>query len=94
MWTRKGHYYEFHNIENQKEHKKICKPSLHRKSLFSWSLLRHHYIKNDKDHYYKNQKVEKIVQRISKVSVLSDFHILITYGIITYGVFGFFGVNK
>ena len=20
----KGHYYEFHNIENQKEHQKIC----------------------------------------------------------------------
>ncbi len=39
----KGHYYENHNVENQKEHWKICKPSLHRKSLFSWSLLRHHY---------------------------------------------------
>ena len=39
----KGHYYENHNVENQKEHRKICKPSLHRKSLFSWSLLRHHY---------------------------------------------------
>ena len=35
----KGHYYQFHNIENQKEHQKICKPSLHQKSLFSSSLL-------------------------------------------------------
>ena len=25
--------------QNTKEHQKICKPSLHRKSLFSWSLL-------------------------------------------------------
>ncbi len=35
----KGHYYKFYNIKNQKEHGKICKPSLHRKSLFSSSLL-------------------------------------------------------
>jgi len=100
----KGHYYKNHNVENQKEHQKICKPSLHQKSLFSWSLLRHHYIKNgflvdhyikiDKDHYYKNQNVEKNVKRKSKVSVLSDFHILTTYGVSTYGIFGFFGVNK
>ena len=32
-----------------------------------------HYIKIDKDHYYKNQNVKKNVKRISKVSVLSDF---------------------
>ncbi len=52
----KGHYYKFHNIKNQKEHRKICKPSLHRKSLFSWSLLQHHYIENGflVDHYIKN----------------------------------------
>ncbi len=30
-----GHNYEFHNVENQKEHQKIWRPSLHRKSLFS-----------------------------------------------------------
>ncbi len=30
-----GHYYENQNIENQKEHQKIWKPSLHRKWLFS-----------------------------------------------------------
>ena len=64
----------------------------------------HHYIKNgflvdhymeiDKDHYYENQNVKKNVNRTSKVSVLSDFHILTTYGVSTYGVFGFFGVNK
>ena len=36
-----GHNYEFHNVENQKEHWKIWRPSLHRKSLFSWSLLWH-----------------------------------------------------
>ena len=60
----KGHYYKFHSIENQKEHQKISKPALHQKSLFSWSLLPHHYIENgflvdhyikiDKDHYYKS----------------------------------------
>jgi hypothetical protein len=70
--------------------------SLHRKWLFSWSLLRHHYIKNgflvdhyikiDKDHHYKNQNVEKNVKRTSKVSFLSDFHILTTYGVSTYGI--------
>ena len=36
--TGKGHYYENHNIENQKEHRKICEPSLHRKSPLKWSL--------------------------------------------------------
>ena len=35
----KGHYYKNHNIENQKEHRKICKPSLHPNCLFSSSLL-------------------------------------------------------
>ena len=90
--------------KTKKEHQKICKPSLHQKSLFRWSLLWHHYIKNgflvdhyieiDKDHYYKNQNVKKNVKRTSKVSVLSDFHILTTYGISTYGIFGFLGVNK
>ncbi len=45
-----------------------------------------HYIEIDKDHYYKNHNVEKNVKRTSKVSVLSDFHILTTYGESTYGV--------
>ena len=45
-----------------------------------------HYIKIDKDHYYKNHNVEKNVKTTSKVSVLSDFHILTTYGKSTYGV--------
>ncbi len=34
----KGHYYENQNVENQKEHQKICEPSLHRKSPLKWSL--------------------------------------------------------
>ncbi len=56
VWLGKGHYYKFHNIKIQKERWKICKPSLHRKSLYSWSLLRHHYIKNGflVDHYIEN----------------------------------------
>ena len=31
------HYYENQNIKNQKEHQKICKPSLPRKWLKNWS---------------------------------------------------------
>ena len=31
----KGHYYENQNIENQKEHRKNCKASEHRKCLLS-----------------------------------------------------------
>ncbi len=38
------------------------------------------------DHYYENQNVEKNAKRTLKVSVLSDFHILTTYGVSTYGV--------
>jgi hypothetical protein len=58
----KGHYYKFHNIKNQKEHRKICKSSLHRKSLFSWSLLRHFRCSDftygvKKDHNIKNQNI-------------------------------------
>ena len=37
-------------------------------------------------HYYKNQNIKKNVKRTSKVSVLSDFHILTTYGVSTYGI--------
>jgi hypothetical protein len=45
-----------------------------------------HYIEIDKDHYYENHNVKKNVKRTSKVSVLSNFHILTTYGESTYGV--------
>ncbi len=45
-----------------------------------------HYIEIDKDHYYENHNVEKNVKRTSKVSVLSNFHILTTYGESTYAV--------
>ncbi len=45
-----------------------------------------HYIEIDKDHYYENQNIEKNVKRTSKISVLSDFHILTTYGVSTCGV--------
>ena len=36
----KGHYYEFHNVEIQKERRKKFKASERRKWLFSFSLLR------------------------------------------------------
>ncbi len=40
--------------QKSKRTSKICKSSLHQKSLFSFSLLRHHYIKSPflVDHYY------------------------------------------
>ncbi len=63
------------NIENQKEHQKNFKASEHQKCLFSSSLLRHHYIKIDKDHtmkvvdrYYKNQNIEKNEKNIKSLS--------------------------
>ncbi len=31
----KGHYYENNNVKNQKEHRKICKPSLHQNVALS-----------------------------------------------------------
>jgi hypothetical protein len=31
----KGHYYKNHNVKNQKEHRKICKPSLHQNVALS-----------------------------------------------------------
>jgi hypothetical protein len=34
----KGHYYKNQNIKKQKEHQKICKPSLHGKSPLKRSL--------------------------------------------------------
>jgi len=40
FWLGKGHYYEFHNVEIQKEHRKNCNQSLHRKSPLKWSLRR------------------------------------------------------
>ena len=33
----KGQNYEFHNVENQKEHRKPCKPSQRRKDLLKRS---------------------------------------------------------
>ena len=57
-----GHNYEFHNVVNQKEHRKIWIPSLHPKSLFSWSLLRHFRCSDftygvKKDHNIENQNI-------------------------------------
>ena len=36
----KGHYYENQNVENQKEHRKPCKPSQRRKELLKRSERR------------------------------------------------------
>ncbi len=63
----KGPYYKNNNVENQKEHRKICKPSQRRKWFLSWSQLRHHNVENGflVDHYIK--KNEKNIQKISFV---------------------------
>ena len=69
-----GHYYENQNIENQKEHRKICKPSLHQnvyhyiknQCLFSSSLLQ------KSDH---RKECEKNIESISFVW----FYILTSY---------------
>ena len=54
-----------------------------------------HFIKIDKDHYYENQNAKTNVKRTLKVSVLSDFHILTTFGKSTYGVLEkFFFLNS
>ncbi len=54
IMTREGHYYKNQNIKNQKEHRKKFKASEHLKCHFCLSLLRHHYIEIDKDHYYES----------------------------------------
>ena len=40
LFLGKGHYYEFHNVENQKEHRKIWRQSQHRKALLKGSERR------------------------------------------------------
>ncbi len=45
----KGQNYKNYNVENQKEHQKIWRWSLHRNVSFSWSLLRHQYYDKKKD---------------------------------------------
>ncbi len=36
----KGQKYEFHNVKNQKEHRKMWRGSVHRKDLLKWSERR------------------------------------------------------
>ncbi len=83
----KGHYYENHNIENQKEHRKICKPSQRRKWLLSWSQLRHHNVENGflVDHY-----IEKNEKNIKKISFAWFSH----FDYLWHKYLWHFGVNK
>jgi hypothetical protein len=78
----KGHYYEFHNVKNQKEHQKICKPSLHQNVAFSWSLLRHHYYDKNKtfDIVILPMASKKINTSKIKNIFLSNYLWHITYG--------------
>ena len=83
----KGHYYENHNVKNQKEHRKICKPSQCRKWLLSWSQLWHHNIKNG---FLVNHYIEKNEKNIEKISFVWFSH----FDYLWRKYLWHFGVNK
>jgi hypothetical protein len=56
-FTGKGQNYEFHNIKNQKEHRKRCKPSQRRKGLLKGS--EHQKRKRSEHRKVNNHNVEK-----------------------------------
>jgi hypothetical protein len=53
----KGHYYKFHNVENQKEHQKIWRRSQHQKALLKGSERRKR--KRSEHRKSNNHNVEK-----------------------------------
>ncbi len=84
---RFNHVYHLRGGQNVKFHyydRQIF--SLHQKSLFSWSLLRHHYIENGflVDHYYDKNKTFDvlILPMASKKITTSKIKISTTYGIL------------
>ena len=68
----KGHYYEFHNVENQTEHRKIWRQSQHRKALLKGSEFR----KRKRSEHQKCLLSSSLLQQKSDFRC-SDF----TYGI-------------
>ena len=86
----KGQNYENHNVENQKELRKLRRRSEHRNGLFSWSERRkanYHNVEKQiittskrVDHYYKNHNVEKNEKNVESL-IFVIFHILTTYGV-------------
>jgi hypothetical protein len=78
----KGQNYENYNVENQKEHQKIWRWSLHRNVSFSWSLLQHHYYDKKKtfDVVILPMASKKITMLKIKNVFLSNYLWHITYG--------------
>ena len=79
--------YENQNVENQKELRKPCKPSQRRKDdqnvekrIFRTSKSK---LSQRRKELITTTKIttSKRMKRTSKVSFLSDFHILTTYGV-------------
>ncbi len=65
MFTRgKGQNYKFHNVENQKEHRKSWRPSLHRKDLLKGSERRKR--KRSEHRKANNHNVEKSLSLLRK----------------------------
>jgi hypothetical protein len=67
----KGHYYENHYVENQKEHRKNTIGSDHHKSSFyliTTSKVTKITTSKVVDHYYENQNVEKNKKNIESLS--------------------------
>jgi hypothetical protein len=98
--TGKGQNYEFHNVENQKEHRKIWRQSQHRKALLKGSERR----KRKRSEHRKCLLSSSLLRQKSDFQC-SDF----TYGVkkdhnvenqninylwrITYGYQGLWGVR-
>ena len=103
----KGQNYENHNVENQKELRKLCRRSERRNGLFSWSERRNQNVENVfwVDQNYDDQNVENSIKNQKLDFQRSDF----TYGFktdqnvenlyinylwrITYGYQGLWGVG-
>jgi hypothetical protein len=100
LFLGKGHYYKFHNVENQKEHRKIWRQSQHRKALLKGSERRKR----------KRSEHQKCLLSSSLLRQKSDFRCSdFTYGVkkdhnvenqninylwrITYGYQGLWGVR-
>ncbi len=81
----KGQNYENHNVQNQKEHWKIWRWSLHWNVSFSWSLLRHQY-------YDKKKTFDVVILPMASKKITTSISFLSNYlWHITYGYQGLWG---
>ena len=64
IYSGKGQNYENHNVENQKELRKLCRRSERRNGLFSWSERRNQNVENVfwVDQNYDDQNVENSIK--------------------------------